>query len=132
MNLIFFAVIKYNQVLPLLIGGTHCLATASSVFWYQVFISWALTREEVKRWQLERKRLTRKKIEIVQNVLIVDSHAATIVDVKIQTALHTVSLRNLCHLIWLIIISQQGAEVWEHGQKGATWFTSQLSIQHTF
>lgn len=93
MNLIFFAVIKYNQVLPLLIGGPHCLATASSVFWYQVFISWELTREEVKgllrntkqtmttgEEKAENQTKTRKKTEIVQNVLIVDSQAATIVD----------------------------------------------------
>lgn len=88
MNLIFFAVIKYNQVLPLLIGGPHCLATASSVFWYQVFISWELMIEEVKGLLWSRKQMMTtgeekadlKKTEIVQNVLIVDSHAATIVD----------------------------------------------------
>lgn len=66
---------------------------------------------EKKKYDNRREKSCAEKSKFVQNVLIVDSHAATIVDLLIQTALQTVSLMNFCYLILLIITSQQGTEV---------------------
>lgn len=55
--------------------------------------------EQKKNMTTGVKKAARKKTTLVQNVFIVDSHAATIVDLLIQTALQTVSLMNFCYLI---------------------------------